>query len=353
MKKKVLFPIVILCVVLALIGNLYAQERESKNRRIGSAAATELLIPVGAVGLAMAGSGLATATGVEALFWNPAGLARMGHNTEAMISTMSWIADIRVNYGSVGVRMGRAGSIAVNAKQLNFGEIPLTTNYDPEALTGRTYSPNYLTLGLTYARRFTDAITVGATFKIISEKIGRVNGNAVAFDIGIQYWAAGGIPGLNFAIALKNYGPQMKFDGSGLLRRGTATDGLRPEQFYKSTVAQYELPSTLEIGLSYVRDFTENIDMGINATFVNNNMALSSYRFGGQFGFKVEELRFYARGGYEIMPVEEDIDENIFGPCFGLGVYYNLGAFDFMLDYAYRQTDYFEDNSLFTLRFGF
>jgi len=90
MKNKVLFPIVILCVVLAIVGNIYAQERESKNRRIGSAAATELLIPVGAVGLSMAGSGLATATGVEALFWNPAGLARIGHNTEAMISTMSW-----------------------------------------------------------------------------------------------------------------------------------------------------------------------------------------------------------------------------------------------------------------------
>jgi hypothetical protein len=102
-----------------------------------------------------------------------------------------------------------------------------------------------------------------------------------------------------------------------------------------------------------MRDFTEAIDLGLNAAYVNNNMALSSYRVGGQVGFKVDDLRLYARGGYEIMPLEEDVDENIFGPCFGLGVYYNLGAFDFMLDYAYRQTDYFADNSLFSLRFGF
>jgi hypothetical protein len=352
MKNKGLIPIVILCVVLVFGANLYAQEEESLNRRIGSSAATELLIPVGGAGLAMAGSHLATAAGVDAIHWNPAGLARMEHSSEAMLSSMAYIADIRVNYGAVGVRFGEFGTVGVAAKMLNFGDIPLTTNEDPEALQGRTYSPNFLTLGLTYSRRFTDAITVGVTFKVISEKIVRVNGSAIAFDIGVQYHSAGGIPGLNFAIALKNYGPHMKFSGTGLLRRAIATDGLRPEQFYQMTAATYELPSTLEIGMSYVRDLSENLDFAVNGAFINNNMALNSYRVGGQLGFAVDELRVYGRAGYEIVP-GNDIDEDIFGICFGGGVYYRLGTFDFMLDYAYRQTEYFDDNSLFTLRFGF
>jgi hypothetical protein len=237
---------------------------------------------------------------------------------------------------------------------LGFGEIPLTTNTDPENLSGRTFSPNFMTLGLTYARRFTDAITVGGTFKVVSEKIVRVTGSAMAVDIGIQYHGTGGIPGLNFGLVLKNYGPRMSFDGPGLLRRAEVllSEGLRPEQFYQSVPAEFELPSTLEIGLSYAREVSEMITFNVNTAFINNNMALNSYRFGGEFGYKMDQLRLYGRGGYELMPGNE-VDEDIFGFCAGLGIYYNMGTVDIMLDFAYRQTKYFDDNMVFAFRFGF
>jgi hypothetical protein len=356
MKNRVLFLLVVFCVVMAVMGSsIYAQEPEeeiSNNRRVGSAAATELLIPVGARDMAMGGSGIAMTNGVEAIHWNPAGLARIPTSAEAMVSSMTYIADIRLNYATVGVSFGGFGVVGLSVRMLNFGDVPLTTNEDPEGRGGRTYSPNFMTVGLTYARRFTDAITVGGTFKAISEKIGRVNGSGFAVDLGVQYHGAGGIKGLNFGVALKNYGPQMSFGGSGLLRKAISEEGLRSMQYYSLQAASFELPSTLEIGASYVRDMTENIVLTVNSAFVNDNMALNAYRFGGEVGYKMEQMGIFGRGGFEYVPGSET-DEFLFGPSVGCGLYYNTAAIDILLDFCWRQTEYFDDNMVFSFKFGF
>ena len=356
MKNRVIFPLVVLCVVMAvMVSNLNAQveEDQSKNRRIGSAAATELLIPVGARDMAMGGSSIAVTNGVESIHWNPAGLARIPTSGEAMFSSMAYIADIRMNYGAVGLTFGNFGVVGISVRSLSFGDIPMTTNDDPDGDAGRTYSPAFMTFGMSYARRFTDAITVGGTFKVISEKMGRVNGSAVAIDIGVQYHGAGGIPGLNFGLVLKNYGPRMSFGGPGLLKRALSPDGRRAEQFYTLSTAKYDLPSTLEIGLSYERDLSENMVAVVNGSFVNDNMALNAYRFGGEVGYRMEKLRVFGRGGYEVVPGNEGVDEFIFGPTVGGGLYYNTAGFEIMVDYAWRKTDLFEDNSVFSIKFGF
>ena len=45
---------------------------------------------------------------------------------------------------------------------------------------------------------------------------------------------------------MKNIGPQMKYDGSGLYRNAISSDGDRPEQRFKSEAATFELLSTIE-----------------------------------------------------------------------------------------------------------
>jgi hypothetical protein len=356
MKNRVLFPFVVFCVVMAVVGSsLYAQEPEeeiSNNRRIGSAAATELLIPVGARDMAMGGSSIAMTYGVEAIHWNPAGLARISTSTEAMVSSMTYIADIKMNYATVGVQFGGFGVVGLSVRMLQFGDVPLTTNEDPEGRGGRTYSPNFMTVGLTYARRFTDAITVGGTFKAISEKIGRANGSGFAVDLGVQYHGAGGIEGLNFGVALKNYGPQMSFGGSGLLRKAISQEGERPMQYYSLQAASFELPSTLEIGASFQRSMSENIVFTVNSSFVNDNMALNAYRFGGEVGYTMEQVGVFGRGGFEYVPGSET-DEYLFGPSIGGGLYYKTAAVDVSLDFCWRQTQYFDDNKVFSFKFGF
>ena len=339
-------------LIAAMMSELPAQSVDVKNKRIGTAAATELLIPVGARDLAMGGASIATTLGADAIFWNPAGLGRSEAGAEGLFSSMSYIGDIQVNYGAIAIDFGGFGAIGVSLKSLDFGNIPLTTVDDPEARFGRTFSPAFITFGLSYARAFTDAITAGGTIKIVSEGIERVSGSAVAFDLGVQYHNVAGFKGLHLGVALKNIGPQVSFDGTGLLRRASSSDGRRPEQFYKSVAASFELPSSVEIGLAWTRNINEDLDYTISGAFANNNLALDAYRFGGEVGYSLGKAKIFGRGGAELSPTGAD-DEQIFGPAFGFGLFYSTVGVDITIDYAYRTVNFFDANSMFTLKLGF
>jgi len=354
MRNKVALSVLCFCVALLLVTEKLSAQfgAQVENRRIGTAAATELLIPVGARDLAMGGASIATSKGVDALHWNPAGLGRLEGGAEGLISTMAYIADIRLNYGAVGINFGGFGVLGFSVRSLDFGDILLTTNNDPEGVGGRTYTPTFITVGLTYSRAFTDAITAGASVKLISEKMARANGSGVAFDFGVQYHQLAGIRGLHLGVAMKNLGPQMSFGGEGLNVRAVAPSGDAPEQFYRVRGAEYELPTSVELGLTFERSLTENMTWSVNGAFANNNLGLDGYRLGGEAMFKSGPVNFFGRGGFETSPTEAD-DENIFGPTAGFGIFYKTESLDITLDYAFRSVDLFDSNQMFTLKFGF
>ena len=104
--------------------------------RSGTAAAPELFIPVGARDMALGGASIATTAGLEALHWNPAGLARAHSDVGLLFSTMSYIADIQVNYTAISGRFGRFGSLALSLKSLDIGAIPITTEAQPDGTGG-------------------------------------------------------------------------------------------------------------------------------------------------------------------------------------------------------------------------
>jgi len=351
MKIKPAYLLMILCVAAAVV----VSSSVAQNKRVGTAAASELLIPVGARDMALGGSGIASSHGVNAIYWNPAGIARMGKTSaEAMFSSMSYIADIGVSYAAVAATFSDFGTIGLSIKSLNFGEIPLTTEDDPENSSGRFYSPTFVTAGLTYARGLTDAIAVGGTLKIISEKIERVSSSGFAFDFGVQYNGLVGIPGLLLGVTDKNIGPQMKFDGPGLFRVAVTTEGLRPEQGYKSETASFELPSVVELGLSYDASVGENMNLMLNGVFTNNNLYLDEYKLGGELAFGMESVKLFARVGGAIVPeAEKALNENIFGLTFGVGLDYAATGIDISIDYAYRAVELFNANNVFTVKFGF
>lgn len=349
MKNTILLCALILYVgVFGLIDNAEAQ-----NKRIGTAAATELLIPVGARDFAMGGATISNAYGIEAIHWNPAGLSRMKYSAEGMFSTMTYIGDIGVNYGAVGIDFSGFGVVGLTVKSLSFGDIPLTTNEDPEGLSGRLFSPSYFTIGLSYSKILTNAISVGFTTKFISEQIARVSASGIAFDFGVQYHNLANINGLQIGVAVKNIGPQMKYDGSGLLRSAVSVDGRRPEQKYKSEAASFELPSLVEMGLAYTNLIGENMSYSINGSFVNNNLYLDEYKIGGEFGYFLNQIKLFGRAGMEMVPDIAENSENIFGPTFGFGIVYSSPGLDITVDYAYRQTDFFDGNNVFSVKLGF
>lgn len=332
-----------------------APAHAGSGKRRGTASGLELLIPVGSRGTGLGGNASSTISGLEAIHWNPAGLANTSAAAEVMFSRLTYIADIDVNYAAAAFRFG-FGSIGLSVKAMDFGEIPVTTELQTEG-TGATLNPNFVTIGLSYSRQMTDRIAFGATAKVVSEKILRTSASTFAFDLGLQY--ATSVKGLKLGVVLKNLGPNLRFEGSDLENR-QAPAGSEPStraRNFRIPLGSFELPSTLELGVSYDVAFGENSLLTVGGNFLNHNFGLDQYGVSGEYAFN---KTIFLRGGYTIAydpdtdAFKSQDDEYVFGPSFGAGV--NLKVSENMrlnLDYAYRMTELFNDNQWFTMSISF
>jgi len=342
----------VVCLVL-LFGMLSMTALAANKNRIGTSGAQELLIPVGARGVALGFSGSLFIKGVDAIYWNPAGLSRMENAVEVMFSQMSYIADIGISYGAIGVRVGDFGHLGFSIKSLSFGDIPVTTELYPDG-TGTTYSPSFLTLGATYSRLLTDRISVGVNMYLVSEKILNVSASGMCFDIGVQYQNLG-IQGLALSVAVKNIGPNMTYDGSGAYKVAAPQDGsIRGAATLKTEMASFEMPANLEIGFGYSPKLDDKNTVNFGAAFRNNNYLEDEYNLGAEYSYM---NTVFLRGGYSLSPqTDKDLTNAkgyIYDWTLGAGVHYLTGGVDLSFDYAYRNVKYFDGNHTLTLKVGF
>ncbi|MCX7878731.1 MAG: PorV/PorQ family protein [Ignavibacteria bacterium] len=346
MNKKYFNLIITLLLVSPLV---FAGPRSKR----GLSAAPELLIPVGSVGTALGGSNLANTSGLDALYWNPSGLANTIGTGEVMFSHQKYIADINLNYAAGSYSFPGVGVLALSIKTMDFGDIPVTTVDAPEG-TGATYSPTYITAGISYARNMTDRIKFGATLKLISEKIALVSATGFAADFGLQYFV--GNTGLKFGVVLKNIGPNMSFDGTGLedFYPPSGTQGNVPSEPRRIVLGAFELPATLELGLSYDLKAGKNNMVTFSGAYMNSAFSADEYKIGFEYNYK---KIFYLRGSYlatqDMFDSKFNKDDILFGPSFGAGVNYQFGKMNVGLDYAFRYTKRFSHNQLFTVKLGF
>ncbi|MGE5499832.1 MAG: PorV/PorQ family protein [Syntrophothermus sp.] len=342
--KNIKISLLVVFLVLTAAVSTYA---DGGNRN-GTAGAAQLLIPVGTRGIAMGSSTLTNATGIEAIYWNPAGLVRAENATNVMFSQMNYIADIGVSYGAISTNIEGIGAIALSIKNLSMDEIATTTVEYPDG-TGQLYTPEILTLGVTYSRALSDRISVGLTANYISESLDRVKASGFGFNIGIAYQNLGNVDGLSFAVAIKNLGPSMQFDGSGLFQQADAQADLRGSQYYKLVSAPFELPSTLELGLGYNFNVNAENNFQISGAFANANFYGDEYKGGMEYSYN---KTLFLRGGYNYTS-DINKDSRVFGLTAGAGVKYASDGFNVTFDYAYRQAQYFNANHIFSVAVGF
>jgi hypothetical protein len=331
----------VLTMTLAIV--LVAGLATAESTKMGTAGAQELRIPVGARGTSMSGSVVADVTGIEALYWNPAGAA-WGTGTEAFVSYRGYLADMDLSYFSVLSNFG-VGTIGVSAKVLSLGDIYVTTEDDWDG-TGEVYSINIPVLGITYARALTDRVSFGATGMYISEEVLQSRAHGVAFDFGFQY-----VPGwrtLKMGLVMKSYGPRMEFSGPDF-EKSILDPEDDPEAAYRKwslTSANFELPSSFHFGLSYVFDMGESGTTTVGATFQSNNFSQDEYRLGAEFNM---HERLYVRAGYTFC----DQEDYLYGATLGVGTRFNLGRAKASVDYSHMFVDnYFDDIPEISLRFG-
>jgi hypothetical protein len=319
--------------------------------KIGTNAAPELQIPIGARGVALSGGYIANVTGVEAIYWNPAGLS-VG-KSEVAFNYLNYFADMQMTNLAAGVQVGRVGALGVNVQVLNIGGIPITTIEAPEG-TGETLKPNYITVGATFARRFTDRINFGANAKLISESVGNMRASTAAFDLGLQYISPWNV---SFGVVLRNLGGQMSFNGTSI-EFDTSVPWSNPNATTRKTkldMSSSELPTSMSLGLGYRYEIGSLQHINISGAYANNSYNLDHLAAGIEYDFK--EMIFL-RGGYAAALYPEDYpgsksDDYQFGLCMGLGLYIPVGNTTVKVDYAYRDMQLFDANQYFSVGFAF
>ena len=334
----------LLCVALVFVGSLAYGGDESRK---GTTGADQLLIPVGARSIATGGAFLATTRGVEAIYYNPAGLAATPRS-EAMFSYMSYIADINVSYFAVSAHLEDLGTFALSYKTLDFGKIPVTTFDQPDG-TGATYSPGFFTLGLSYARPITDRVSAGITTKLVNESVMSTSAMGFAIDFGVQYKFQSD---LALGVAIKNIGSNMKYSGTDLLTRTDVPSSANgaPGAVYSPDTEPFQMPSYFELSVSYDVRINDMNGVMLGATFRNNNALEDQAMVGLEYrAFNV----LFLRGGYETSV--KNTNTSLYGINFGAGIEYTLeNSLQVAVDYAFRSVKEFpSDNHIFTVKLGF
>ncbi len=307
--------------------------------RAGSAGGTQLLVNPWARNTGFAGANGASVNGIEASFLNVSGMA-MTEGTELMFSHSRWLAGSGVGINTLGLSQKVGDTAAKNAMGLtvmsmNFGDIPITTTSNPNGGLG-TYSPNFINVGLSYAKGFTRTIYGGFNLKILSQGVSDMKAMGVAIDAGIRY-ITGSRDQLKFGIALKNVGPPMKFGGDGL---SFTSEG--PNSGNQMTVRHrsdaFELPSLLNISGSYDIKVPDDHGVTVHGTFVSNSFTKDQVRGGLEYSYK--EL-ITIRGGYiweDGMNKPAERTTVFTGPTAGVSISPDFGGLQFSFDYSYRGT---------------
>ncbi len=329
MKHKIA---VLLIVLLAVsLTSVYA----GSEQRMGTAGAQELRIPIGARGTAMGGSVVADVSGIEAIYWNPAGLADM-RGTEAMFSYQPYLADIDINFAGMATNIEGFGTIAASAKIVSIGDMEETTQDYPDG-TGRIFSPTLSVLSVAYSRVMTNRVMFGVTGKFIHEKIFEVSASGVAFDIGFIYkpdWY-----GISMGLAVKNYGPEMQFGGKGF---GREVD----ERLAEPEALKFDLPSSFTLGLAWDAYNLGDHLATITGNFVSNNYSQDVVQGGAEY---VYNDQFAVRVGYNY----SDQDDWLYGFTVGGGLSYDFSGTKLTFEYTWMETDIFDANQFFTAKVAF
>lgn len=196
-------------LTLALPVLLMAQrgDEEGGADKSGSVAFKFLNLQYDARGAALGGL-VAQAAGAEALYWNPAGLAKAG-GLGFNAGMTQWI--VETSYMNAGVVMPMAGGVlGVGFVSVDYGDF-MKSGWQ-EVSGSYVFNPNMETftasdnaLQVSYGRFLSDKFSIGGSAKMVSESIDDASLSGLAFDVGTQFNT--GYKNLQLGAVISNFGP--------------------------------------------------------------------------------------------------------------------------------------------------
>jgi hypothetical protein len=305
-----------------------------------------LKIETGAKSIAMGGAFVSIANDASAVYWNPAGIAKLQNNTATFTHT-KWLADTDHNFAALIIKMGDMHSVGISYTSLTMPDMKVRNEYYQEG-TGEYFSASDYSLGISYAINITKDFSMGFTAKYIGQTIWHMTASTVALDAGLLYNTP--LPGLRVGMSVSNIGGKMKYDGrDNFIYYDYNSDeyGNNDKIFAEVKMDEWDLPLMFRAGLSMDVISTENHRLTISADAIHPNDYDESVNAGFEYGFN---NRFFIRAGYKSLFKLESEE----GLTAGLGLIYFLT--DYMplkVDYAYADFGRLEAVHRFSVEIGF
>jgi hypothetical protein len=274
----------------AVVAGLPAHAQEG----VATEGALFLLLPIGARAVGMGQAVVAESGGSEAVWWNPAGLARADrfegaiHHSQMFAGTGDAV--------SVLLPFSLLGVFALSADIVNHGEQETT---DEQGTIGTIFPRSFVFAG-TYGTAIGTRLAAGVTYKLVQVRLdctgacpdpGAFSATTTALDLGVQYEPRPEVP-VTIGVAVRNVGVRLQVN-----------DGDQADP----------LPTRLHVGASYrlppFQQF-QDTEVRLAADLVDRlEVSGPSARMGAEL---VYQRRYFLRAGYVL--------EDGGGPAIGAGI---------------------------------
>ena len=314
---------VILAALLMVAGDARGGEVFAK---VGTAGAQFLKIGAGARAVGMGEAFVAVADDGSAIWWNPAGVARITSEGQSRLTLnhSTWPADISHEFvGYVFTYSGLPGSWAFSSTVLQMDPIPVRTEYSPQG-TGENFDAGSFNLGVTWAKNLIDRFAFGLTTKYVHLGLEDANADGFVVDFGTLYFTD--YRTIRIGMNIQSLGPSMTFIDESfpmptMFKVGTAMDIYQSDDHNVLVAFQFDHPS----------DNAERASVGSEYT-------LKTF---------APNVLLQLRGGYRFNRDEER------GTA-GFGIEFPTGSTSRMrVDYAWSQMNYLDDTHKFSAELRF
>lgn len=338
--------LLIACLVgLVVAGPSQAQFLRNVSK-VGTTSADFLSIEVGARPLAMGGAFVAMSDDATALYWNPAGIARLDRS-EAIFNHADWLVQSNFDYGGIVLQLGDSGALGFSFTSLSVGEMEVRTIVLPEG-TGERFDSSDMALGLSYARNLTDRFSIGFTGKYIRQQIWHMSAGAMAFDIGTLYTTR--LNGMRIGMSISNFGTKMRLEGRDTIvqhdidpTKAGNNDKIRAHL----DTEKWSLPLMFRVGVAMelMQTSANRLTVAVDAMHPNDNV--EAVNLGAEYS--LGDIVFL-RAGYKSLFMTDSEE----GLTLGAGLAYRFfGRARVYLDYAYADFGVLDNVQRFSAAISF
>jgi hypothetical protein len=264
--------------------------------------ALDLLLPIGARATSMGGAFVAE-QGSEAIWWNPAGIARVARPDLAIDHFENFL--ISANAVSVLFPVRGVGVFGVSGRLFDYGQSEVTGGTNDVMGTASTQSA---VLGTSFATTFGPRVNAGVTFRLFQ----------------FRNICSGACPDLGaaFTTSTVDVGVQFRPFPSRPLQLGVAVSNVGPNLQVHDDPQSDPVPTRLRFGASYEPAFPSlgtDVSVRTSAEVVTSpSLSSQELHLGAQLGYTTAQTTLLVRGGY--VAQRSTGPESGSGPSLGLGL---------------------------------